>query len=134
MGINKKIYNQTEHKIRVNHSVILPGGEMDTTSSQVDIYQTPHVFYRMIDNIISQYAMSDDFIIFLTDQHGFIDRPYFADTTVFMSVDTGKCCMYLAKTSDPIIDPLIYFYNKSEEPRPRIKKSLLDRLRSLLVL
>ena len=112
MSINKLIYNQTEGKVKVNNFILLPGTEININSTQVDIYHTHNTFYRLIDNVISNYAITGEFVIYLTDQHGFVDRPYFSDTTVFMSVDTGKSCMYLAKTNDPIIDPPIFFYGR----------------------
>lgn len=120
--INKLIYNQTENPIRVNNFTLLPGTEITINDSTVDIYKTPQIFYKFLDGVLSTYALTDDFVIYLTDQHGYVENSYFADTTVFMSVDTGKCCMYLAKTSDPIIDPSLYFYNRKEnksKPQPK---------------
>lgn len=123
MTITKLIYNQTDRKIRINNFTLQPGTEISINDQQVDIYQTPSIFYRIIDNLLSTYALTDEIVIYLTDQHGYVDRPYFSDTTIFMSVDTGKSCMYLAKTCDPIIDPPIYFYNRLEPKKYRSYKT-----------
>jgi hypothetical protein len=122
--INKLIYNQTEENIRVNSSMLRPGGEMTTTANTVDIYKTPYIFYKFLDSVISQYAITDDFVIYLTDQHGYVEDAYFADTTIFISVQTGKCVMYLAKTGEPINDPPIYLYNRIE---PKVRKSRVEK-------
>jgi hypothetical protein len=124
MTITKLIYNQTEQNVKVNNSTLRPGGEMSTTTSTLDVYKTPYVFYKFLDSVISQYAITGEFVIYLTDQHGYVEDPYFSDTTIFMSVETGKCVMYLAKMGEPINDPPIYLYNKVG---PKVQKSKIDK-------
>ena len=124
MTITKLIYNQTEKPVFVNKNLLNPGEETSTDNPAVEICVSKEVFYRFIDTILYRYVSTEEFVIYLTDQHGAIDQPFFADTTLFMSPDTGNSCLYMARDDTPIINPPIYFYNvvkpknKTSEPRP----------------
>lgn len=123
MEIIKTIYNQTTKHYRVNNKILAPGEELQIIDWIFDIYKSLDEAYKFDDDDIVKYITSDEFIIYLTDQHGYIESANFSDSTLFLSMDTGKCCLYLARDDTPIINPPIYtrygtvnrwkqFYNK----------------------
>ena len=118
MEIVKHIYNQTFHNIRINNKILVAGTSMDTTDPIVKIYQTDNSYFSFVDKLLSNYTF-DEFVIYITDQHGIIEQANFSDSTLFLSLEDGQSWLYTPRNSEPIINPIVYLYNRVTPQRPQ---------------
>ena len=133
MDITKHIHNQTFKNVVVNNHLLRPGESVSITDPVVKLYKSKDVYLNFMDSLISRYLGSDEFTIYITDQHGLIKQANFADSTLFMSLDTCKSCLYMARDDTPIINPTVYLYNKVQsKASPKNKISRWENLKSFI--
>jgi len=132
MNITKHIHNQTFKNVVVGNHLLRPGENVSLTDPVIKLYKSKDVYLSFMDSLISRYLGSDEFVIYLTDQHGLVKQANFADSTLFMSLDTYKSCLYMARDSTPIINPTVFLYNKTQIKIPKDRVSRWENLRNLL--